>query len=261
MADAPSPLRTFRADQLAVEVFASNDALSEHVAHRVQRLLATAVERQGSAAAILATGNSQIRFLKRLTELGGVDWSRVTLFHMDEYLGLPADHPAGFRRYMKDRVESLVHPRAFHYIAGDADLPQVECDRYTALLRSQPVDLCCMGIGENGHLAFNDPPVARFDDTAYVKLVKLDHACKMQQVREGHFPGLEAVPGYALTLTVPALMTARTVLCLAPEKRKSNSVRDALQGPVSTACPASFLRRQPHATLLLDTDSASLLDR
>lgn len=261
MADVPAPIRTFRADQLAVEVFASNDALSEHVAHRVQQLLASTLQRQGSAAAILATGNSQIRFLKRLTELGGVDWSRVTLFHMDEYLGLPAEHPAGFRRYMKDRVESLVHPKVFHYLAGDADLPQVECDRYTALLRAQPIDLCCMGVGENGHLAFNDPPVARFDDTAYVKLVKLDTACKMQQVKEGHFPTLDAVPGYALTLTVPALMTARNVLCLAPEKRKSVPVRDALEGPVSTACPASFLRRQPHATLLLDTDSASLLGR
>ena len=259
MAEVPSPIRTSRVDQLAVEVFASYDALSEHVAHRVQRLLKETVERQGSAAAILATGNSQLRFLKRLTELGGVDWSKVTLFHMDEYLGLPAEHPAGFRRYMKDRVESLVRPRVFHYLAGDADLPQIECDRYTALLKSQTIDLCCLGIGENGHLAFNDPPVARFDDTAYVKIVKLDTACKMQQVKEGHFPSLEAVPAYALTLTVPALMTARNVICLAPEKRKSVPVRDALLGPISTACPASFLRRQPQATLLLDTDSAALL--
>lgn len=259
MAEFPAPIRSFRADLLAVEVFASYDNLSEHVAHRVRNLLQETVERQGSAAVILATGNSQIRFLKRLTELGGVDWSRITLFHMDEYLGLPADHPAGFRRYMKDRVESLVQPRVFHYLAGDADLPQVECDRYTALLKSQPIDLCCMGVGENGHLAFNDPPVARFDDTAYVKLVKLDHACKMQQVKEGHFPSLEAVPSYAMTLTVPTLLTARNVICLAPEKRKALPIRNALQGPISTACPASILRRQPHATLLLDTDSASLL--
>ena len=180
MAEMPAPIRTFRADQLAVEVFATNDALSENVAQRVQKLLIETIASQGSAAAILATGNSQLRFLKRLTELGGVDWSKVTLFHMDEYLGLPAEHPAGFRRYMRDRVESLVKPRVFHYLAGDADLPQVECDRYTALLKAQPIDLCCLGVGENGHLAFNDPPVARFDDTAYVKLVKLDNACKMQ---------------------------------------------------------------------------------
>ncbi|MFZ9855119.1 MAG: glucosamine-6-phosphate deaminase [Limisphaerales bacterium] len=259
MSEIPSPVRSFHVDQLPVDVFASNDAMSEFVAHHVRSILIDAVARQGSAAAILATGNSQIRFLKRLVELGGIDWSRVTLFHMDEYLGIPADHPAGFRRYMKDRVESLVRPKVFHYIGGDADLPQIECDRYTALLRAQTIDLCCMGVGENGHLAFNDPPVARFDDPAWVKLVKLDDACKMQQVKEGHFPSLEAVPAYAITLTLPALVTARQVVCVAPEKRKSVPIRDALKGPISTSCPASFLRRQPHARLLLDTDSASLL--
>jgi len=259
MAEIPAPVRSFTVDQLAVDVFASNDAMSEYVAQHVRLLLADAVSRQGSAAAILATGNSQLRFLQRLVELGGVDWSRVTLFHMDEYLGLPAEHPAGFRKYMKDRVESLVHPRAFHYLAGDADLPQVECDRYTALLKAQPIDLCCLGVGENGHLAFNDPPVARFDDQAWVKLVKLDDVCKTQQVNEGHFPSLAAVPAYALTLTIPALMSARNIICVAPEKRKSVPVMNALRGPVSTVCPASILRRQSQARLLLDVDSAVLL--
>ena len=126
MSEIPSPVRSFHVDQLPVDVFASNDAMSEFVAHHVRSILIDAVARQGSAAAILATGNSQIRFLKRLVELGGIDWSRVTLFHMDEYLGIPAEHPAGFRRYMKDRVESLVRPKVFHYIGGDADLPQIE---------------------------------------------------------------------------------------------------------------------------------------
>ena len=259
MAEIPVPVRSFTVDQLPVDVFASNDAMSEFVAQHVRSLLADTIAQQGSAAAILATGNSQIRFLKRLVELGGVDWSKVTLFHMDEYLGLPADHPAGFRRYMKERVESLVHPRVFHYLAGDADLPVVECERYTALLKAQPIDLCCLGVGENGHLAFNDPPVARFDDQAWVKPVKLDDACKMQQVKEGHFPSLDAVPKYALTLTIPALIAARNVVCVAPEKRKAVPIRNALKGPVSTVCPASILRRQPHARLLLDVDSAALL--
>ena len=258
MASSPAPLRTYKADQLNVEVFASNDDLSANVAHRVRDLLVATIARQGSAA-ILATGNSQIRFLKQLVALGGVEWSKVTLFHMDEYLGVPADHPACFRRYMKERVASLVNPREFHYLAGDADLPLDECARYTALLQAQPIDLCCMGVGENGHIAFNDPPVARFDDPHWVKLVKLDDACKMQQVKEGHFPSLEAVPPYALTLTVPALVAAKTVLCLAPEKRKAVPVRNLLEGPIATSCPASILRRQPHATLLLDLDSSSLL--
>jgi glucosamine-6-phosphate deaminase len=259
MASSPAPLRTYKADQLNVEVFASNDDLSANVAHRVRDLLVATIARQGSAAAILATGNSQIRFLKQLVALGGVEWSKVTLFHMDEYLGVPADHPACFRRYMKERVASLVNPREFHYLAGDADLPLDECARYTALLQAQPIDLCCMGVGENGHIAFNDPPVARFDDPHWVKLVKLDDACKMQQVKEGHFPSLEAVPPYALTLTVPALVAAKTVLCLAPEKRKAVPVRNLLEGPIATSCPASILRRQSHATLLLDLDSSSLL--
>jgi glucosamine-6-phosphate deaminase len=259
MASSPAPLRTYLADQLHVEIFASNDDLSANVALRVRDLLVATITRQGSAAAILATGNSQIRFLRQLVDLGGVDWSKVTLFHMDEYLGISGDHTASFRRYMRERVESLVQPKAFHYVLGDAELPLDECARYTALLQAQPIDLCCMGVGENGHIAFNDPPVARFDDPHWVKLVKLDDACKMQQVKEGHFPSLEAVPPYAFTLTVPALVAAKTILCLAPEKRKAVPVKNLLEGPVATSCPASILRRQPHATLLLDTDSCSLL--
>lgn len=240
-------------------VFANQEDLALHMTLAVREALASAIARQGSAAAILATGNSQIRFLKNLVAMGGVDWSKVTLFHMDEYLGIPADHPAGFRHYMKQRVASLLNPKAFHYLEGDCLLPLDECRRYTDLLAAQPIDLCCMGVGENGHIAFNDPPVARFDDPHRVKLVKLDDDCKMQQVKEGHFPSLAAVPPYALTLTIPALLDVRKILCLAPEKRKAVPIRNLLQGPISTACPASVLRRAPQATLLLDTDSASLL--
>lgn len=259
MSSAPVPVQKFNADRLPVLVFANQEDLAVHMTLAVRDTLAGAIARQGSAAAILATGNSQIRFLKKLVEMGGVDWSKVTLFHMDEYLGIPASHPAGFRFYMKQRVESLLHPKAFHFLEGDCLLPLDECQRYSDLLAAQPIDLCCMGVGENGHIAFNDPPVARFDDPHAVKLVKLDDDCKMQQVKEGHFPSLEAVPPYALTLTIPALLAAKKVLCLAPEKRKSVPVRNLVRGPVSTACPASILRTAPHATLLLDTDSASLL--
>jgi glucosamine-6-phosphate deaminase len=254
-----APLRSFRVDALDVHVFAGQQELAAFVAPHVRDHLAGTIARQGSAAAILATGNSQIQFLKNLVALGGVDWSRVTLFHMDEYLGIPASHPASFRRYMRERVESLVRPRAFHYLDGECDLPHVECARYAALLEAQAIDLCCLGVGENGHLAFNDPHVARLDDTERVKLVRLDEACRMQQVREGHFPSLESVPPYAITLTVPALMAARKVVCVAPERRKAKPVKDLLQGPVSSVCPASALRRNPAAMLLIDTDSASLL--
>lgn len=250
------PIQTFTVDSLPVRVYASQEDLSAAVATEVRQYLQEVLARQGSAAAILATGNSQIQFLARLVAQGGVDWSKVTLFHMDEYLGISADHKASFRRYMRERVESLVKPLAFHYLDGEAEQPLDELARYTRLLKAQPIDLCCLGIGENGHIAFNDPPVARFDDPHTVKLVKLDHACKMQQVKEGHFPSLEAVPPYALTLTVPALCTARKMMCVAPETRKADAVRNTLRGPVSTSCPASFLRTQPQCTLFLDRDSA-----
>ncbi len=250
------PLQSFHADALPVRVFPGETEMSEAVACEVRDYLLQLLQTQGSAAAILATGNSQIQFLSRLAAYKDIDWSRITLFHMDEYLGITADHRASFRRYLRERVESLVRPRAFHYIQGDCDLPLDEIGRYTNLLRAQPIDLCCLGIGENGHIAFNDPHVARFDDPHWVKLVRLDDACKMQQVREGHFPSLDAVPPYAFTLTIPALCAAKRMICVAPESRKAQAVHDALRGPVSTACPASFLRTQAHCTLYLDTASA-----
>lgn len=254
-----SPLCTFRRESLPVRIFRGQDDLAAYMVNAVRETIEGAIAQRGGAAAILATGNSQVRFLNLLAKSGGVDWSKVTLFHMDEYLGLSPDHPASFRRYMREKVESIVRPKVFHYLAGDADLPLDECARYTALLKAQPIDLCCLGIGENGHLAFNDPHVCRFDDPHWVKLVSLDVPCRTQQVKEGHFPNFEAVPPYAYTLTPPALLSAKRVLCLAPELRKAAPVRAALEGPITEQCPASILRRQSHAELLLDMESASLL--
>ncbi len=252
-------IREFTVDSLPVRVYQTQAELAQDAASMTQRYLKDVLSRQGSATCILATGNSQIHFLEQLIALGGVDWSRITLFHMDEYLGLDGNHTASFRRYMRERVEARVKPKKFNYLQGDAPLPLDECRRYTELLEAQPIDLCCLGIGENGHLAFNDPPVARFDDPYKVKLVQLDIPCRQQQVSEGHFPNIAAVPQYAFTLTIPTLCSAKKMLCIAPEKRKAAPVRDALRGPISTACPASILRQQAHATLFLDADSASLL--
>ena len=252
-------IKTLQVDSLPVRIYPSQPELAQDVARRAHECLTDVLARKGSAAVILATGNSQIKFLEQLIALGGMDWSRITLFHMDEYLGIDGNHPASFRRYMRERVEQRVKPKAFNYLEGDAALPLNECARYARLLEAQPIDLCCLGIGENGHLAFNDPPVADFHDPHKVKLVQLDPACRQQQVSEGHFPNLAAVPPYAFTLTIPALCLAEKMLCIAPEKRKAKAVFDALRGPVSTACPASFLRKQAQATLFLDSDSASLL--
>lgn len=245
-----------KVDELEVRVYASLEAMAAAAADDAAACLRDAIAREGAATAILASAASQVAFLQRLVAAPELDWARVTLFHMDEYLGINADHPASFRRFMRERVIDRVRLKAFHFICGEADQPIKECDRYTELLRAQPIALCCLGIGENGHIAFNDPPVAAFDDSRWVKLVKLDEACRQQQVGEGAFPTLQSVPEYAYTLTVPALCAARRMVCVVPERRKAMAVRRALTGPVETACPASILRHQAQAVLYLDQDSA-----
>jgi glucosamine-6-phosphate deaminase len=176
---------------------------------------------------------------------------------MDEYVGVGPDHPAGFQRWIRERIVEPLEPRAAHYLDGTNE-PAAEADRYAGLLQTHPLDLCCLGVGENGHLAFNDPPVADFDDPRDVKVVALDDDCRAQQVHEGHFPDVDAVPSHAITVTIPALLRAATVTAVVPERRKAEPVRRALTGPIETACPASILRRQANATLYLDTESASL---
>jgi glucosamine-6-phosphate deaminase len=254
-----APQKTFSVDALAVRVYATTRDMAVDAAREASEILRQAIAEHGSAAAVLAGGNSQLAFLEELASPHGVDWSRVTLFHMDSYLGLTMEHSASLRRFMRERVERKVQPRQFHFIAGDAMEPCTECARYSQLLMAQPIDLCCVGIGENGHLAFNDPSVADFNDPRTVKIVKLDHACRQQQVGEGHFRSIDAVPRYALTMTIPALCAARRMLCIVPEKRKAEMVYNTLRGPISTDCPASHLRRMAHCTLFLDADAASKL--
>lgn len=254
-----TPVKTFQVDELSVRVYDSEAAIAQDAAQLAHTYLQNAIGEQGSATVILATGNSQIKFLDALIAKGGVDWSKITLFHLDEYLGIDAEHPASFRRYMRERVEKRVNPAVFHYIQGDALQPLDECDRYSQLLQAQPIDLCCLGVGENGHLAFNEPAVASFDETRIVKLVKLDQKTRQQQLNEGHFPRFEDIPQYAFTLTLPMICWAKKIYCLAPEKRKAAAVRKMLKAQISTDIPASLLRQQAQATLFLDTDSASML--
>ncbi|KAB8315681.1 glucosamine-6-phosphate deaminase [Tolypothrix campylonemoides VB511288] len=250
---------SFRVDALQVLVYNSEVELAQDVAEIAQKYLQHTLEEKDAAALLLATGNSQIQFLEALIALGGVDWSRITCFHLDEYLGISADHSASFRRYLRERVEKQVSPKEFHYIEGDAIEPLVECDRYTKLLQAQPIDLCCLGVGENGHLAFNDPAVADVNDPYKVKLVKLDTVNRQQQVNTGYFPNLESVPQYAFTLTLPMICSANKIICLALGKRKATIVKQMLEGGITTDCPASILRTQQQATLFLDVDSAALL--
>jgi glucosamine-6-phosphate deaminase len=225
---------------------------------------AAAVMREAAAArgvvhAMFATGNSQLAFVTALLgDTPDVPWAQTVVFHMDEYVGVGRDHPAGFQRWIRQRIVEPAHPKEAYYVEGLGD-PEAECRRYADLLRAHPLDLCCLGIGENGHLAFNDPPVADFDDPLDVKVVELDRACRAQQVNEGHFPDLAAVPARAITVTIPALLRAREVLAIVPEARKAEPVLAALTAPVATSCPASALRTIDHATIHLEPDSARLL--
>jgi glucosamine-6-phosphate deaminase len=217
------------------------------------------VAKRGRARVVVATGNSQIDFISALTGLPDVPWHAVGIFHMDEYVGMSDSHPASFRKWIRERVVDKVRPASAEYLIGDAQDIEGECSRYSALLLAAPVDLAFVGIGENGHIAFNDPHVADFNDPKTVKVVELDEACRRQQVGEGHFPSIEEMPKEALTMTCPALMRAEHLVCSVPDARKARAVANAIEGPLSESCPASLLRTHPDARVYLDRESASLL--
>lgn len=251
--------RSFTIDRLRVAVFGTREDMGRCAAQQLAEALDETLTRQPECNMVFAAAPSQNEMLAALVACAGIEWQRINAFHMDEYIGLPADAPQGFANFLKTALFNKVPFRTVHCIDGAAAAPQAECERYAALLRAYPTHLACMGIGENGHLAFNDPPVADFNDPALVKCVTLDEACRRQQVHDGCFGQLSQVPRQALTLTIPALMEAGRVFCVVPGAAKAQAVRDCLKGPVDSACPASILRRHPAATLYLDADSAALL--
>jgi len=251
------PLRESVYDQLAVSVYPDNETLGRAAAEAAAAIIAQAIAERGVANVILATGNSQLTFLHSLRELPDIRWPAVNIFHMDEYLNLAPGHLASFPLFLRRHLLDHVPYGAFYPVPGHADDVEAACRGYELLLRAHPADLCCLGIGENGHLAFNDPSVADFDDPAWVKVVPLEETSRRQQVGEGHYASLDEVPTHAITLTIPALRAAKKMLCIVPERRKAEAVRKTLLGPISTACPASILRQTPHARLLLDQESAA----
>ena len=256
MATYDVPVRRYKIDKLPVEVHPSREEMGSAAAAMAQEVLRGAIASRGTANLILATGNSQLTFLHALRDMPEIDWKKVRVFHMDEYLGIPADHPASFPLFLHRHILDAVKPHAFYPIPGQPDDVQEACNHYADLLQRYPADLVVLGIGENGHLAFNDPPYAKFDDPEWVKLVALDETSRRQQVGEGHFPTLESVPTHAITLTIPALLAAGRVLAIVPEARKVNAVRACLYEPVSEERPGSILRTVEHATLYLDPESA-----
>jgi glucosamine-6-phosphate deaminase len=246
-------------DRATVQVHADVAAMARAAADEALGVMQAAVASRGTANVMFATGNSQLAFVRALVhETEGVPWADTVVFHMDEYVGVGPDHPAGFQRWIRERIVEPARPRSAYYVKGLGDA-EADCRHYTELLRQHPLDLCCLGVGENGHLAFNDPPVADFADPRDVKVVELEAACRLQQVHEGHFPGLEAVPTHAITVTIPALLRAGRVLAIVPEARKAEPVAAAFNGPITTACPASALRTICHATVHLEPESARLL--
>jgi glucosamine-6-phosphate deaminase len=252
-------LSEFMVRQATIRICPDRQTMGLEAGEHAAALLREALAEQPRVRLIVACAPSQQDTLAALTAASGIEWPRVDVFHMDEYCGLPASHPAGFRRWLDEHLGRKVSPGHVEYLAGDADDTAAECRRYASLLAAGPIDVCLLGFGENGHIAFNDPPDASFDDPALVKVVTLDQASRVQQVAEGHFPTIDAVPTHALTLTCPALLGARHLVSSVPGPRKAEAVRQAIRGPRTPACPASAVMDHPSSWVYLDRDSAALL--
>ena len=252
-------VRIMKVDKLQARVYVDRLALGRaaaaDVAAKMGELLAAK-----PISMIFAAAQSQVEFLETLVTVKGLDWSRVTAFHMDEFVGLPGTAPQSFGRYLRDRLFDKVKPGKIHYLDGMAKDIEKECARYSALLQESRPDITCLGIGENGHLAYNDPPYADFNDPKLVKRVLIDDASRQQQVNEGCFPALRDVPRDAMTLTIPALLAAPWIYGMVPGPRKAAAVKRTLDGPISADCPATILRRHDRAVLYLDQDSSKLAD-
>jgi glucosamine-6-phosphate deaminase len=242
---------------LKIRIFADSKSLGAAAAAQAAAILQTAIAERGTARIIAATGASQFAFLEALTATPGIDWSRVEMFHLDEYIGLPVTHPASFRRYLHERLISKTGLIRYHLLDGERD-PQAVCEAVGKELNAAPVNVAFVGIGENGHLAFNDPPADFETDEPYL-IVTLDAACRRQQVGEGWFADLPEVPTQAISMSIRQLLRAEKIICVVPDERKARAVQTCLEGDISPLAPASILRTHPDATLYLDHASASLL--
>lgn len=248
-----------KAGTLNVNVSPNRGELGVRAGKAAAVAIQKAITEKGSARVIFAAAPSQNETLANLVMYPDIDWSKVTGLHMDEYIGLPVDSEARFSWYLRMHCfELLPFKQVFLLDEGDGKSPEELCRRYDSLLKEGPVDVVCMGIGENGHIAFNDPPVADFNDPLSVKIVDLDDICRNQQVNDGCFPDFDSVPKQAISLTIPTLMAAGCLICAVPGERKRNAVMETLNGPIGTACPATILRTHPNATLFVDTDSCTL---
>lgn len=252
-------MKEFQKDRLKVEIYDTRAEMGNAAARDIKAKIAQLLSEKGEINMIFAAAPSQNEVLAALAEDEQIEWKRVNAYHMDEYIGLSADAPQGFGNFLKEHIFGRAPFKSVHYIDCTAADPEKEAARYEKLLRDNPPDIVVMGIGENGHIAFNDPPVADFQDVRGAKVVRLDEVCRNQQVHDGCFARLEEVPKYAITLTVPTLVSAPWLYCIVPAKTKAIAVKACLTGEIGEHCPASILRLQDNAVLYLDKDSAALL--
>ena len=252
-------VRKFKAGEATVMIYRGRQRMGEAAAKAAGEKAMEIIAKKGRASMVFASAPSQEEFLAALAKMEGIEWSMVTAFHLDEYIGLPSDAPQAFGKFLRDRLFEKVKPGRVYYLNGNAVNLEEEAQRYTELLKENGLDIACVGIGENGHLAFNDPHVADFNDPLTVKVVELDEVCRQQQVNDGCFDSIEKVPRRALTLTMPTIFNADHIFAIVPAKSKAEAVRKTVHGPVSTSCPASIIRKHRNAMLFLDPDSAALL--
>lgn len=255
----PTPAKQFKVDNLTVKIFKTRDEMGRAAAMELKMDLEARLAQESMVRMVFAAAPSQNEFLENLIRFDEVDWSRVEAFHMDEYIGLKKDAPERFGYFLKQKLFDKLPFGHVHYLNPDNRDPLDSVIRYQGILKSKAPDIVVLGIGENGHIAFNDPPVADFQDTNLVKIVELDKVCRQQQVNDGCFPSFEAVPEKAITLTIPALMSGKSLFCMVPGKTKQEAVYKTLYEEISEECPASVLRRHERAVLYLDEEAAALL--
>jgi glucosamine-6-phosphate deaminase len=243
---------------MIVKVLPDANALAAAAAADAGKRIREAIAARGAGRIIAATGASQMAFLDRLVREPDIDWSRVEMFHLDEYVGLPRDHPASFRKYLLERLIRPAGITTYHFLNGEGD-PETVCREIGGKLNAAAIDVALVGIGENGHLAFNDPPADFETDAAYL-IVRLDQRCRQQQVGEGWFPSVADVPETAISMSVRQILRARAIVCVVPDARKAEAVRATLEGPIDPMVPASILRTHPDVAMYLDEQSAALLE-
>ncbi|MHB9153978.1 MAG: glucosamine-6-phosphate deaminase [Spirochaetales bacterium] len=249
-------VKEMTAGKLKIKVYEDRKAMGSASAAEMSAALKSLLREKAEVNVVFAAAPSQNEFLEALVRTEGIDWSRVNAFHMDEYIGLDEKAPQRFGNFLKERIFGKVPFKSVHYLDGNAKDPEKEGRRYADLLGRHPADIVCMGIGENGHIAFNDPHVARFDDAMSVKVVVLDEQSRNQQVHDGCFSRISDVPTRALTLTIPALVSAKYVFCVVPDGTKAKAVKQAITGEIDESCPASILRTHDKAVLYIDRNSA-----